>query len=51
MKDIKHKNEIIDSIQKFQLSESLIQALDDATQAKQVIEAVNCLKSINRQWH
>lgn len=51
MKDLKHKDEMIRSIEQLQLSNHLIVALEDQHQAENVVKAVNCLKDISTQWH
>lgn len=51
MKDQQYKVEIIRSIEQFQLPQHLIQALNNAKDAKQVIEAVDYLKSMREQWY
>ena len=51
MKDQKQKVEMIRSIEQLQLSNQLVQALDDIHQAETVIRAVNCLKYMTEQWH
>lgn len=51
MKDLKHKDEMIRSIEQLQLSNHLIVALEDQHQAENVVKAVNCLKHISTQWH
>ncbi|MEG0487107.1 MAG: hypothetical protein RR575_04135 [Acinetobacter sp.] len=51
MKDQKHKIEMIRSIEQLQLPDQLIQALDDAQLAENVVNAINYLKHISNQWH
>lgn len=51
MNDLKHKVEMIRSIEQLQLPSQFIQALDDAHQAKEMIKAINCLKQMNQQWY
>ena len=51
MKDLKHKVEMIRSIEQLQLPNQFIQALDDAHQAKEMIKAINYLKQMNQQWY
>lgn len=51
MKDQKHKIEMIRSIEQLQLPTQLIQALDDAQQAENVVNAINHLKYMTHQWH
>ncbi|WP_167374972.1 hypothetical protein [Acinetobacter piscicola] len=51
MKDQKRKVEMIRSIEQLQLSNQLIQALDDAQLAENVVKAINCLKHMSNQWH
>ena len=51
MKDQKHKIEMIRSIEQLQLPTQLIQALDDAQQAENVVNAINHLKHMTYQWH
>ncbi|ENU57558.1 MULTISPECIES: hypothetical protein [Acinetobacter] len=51
MKDLKHKVEMIRSIEQLQLPNQFIQALDDAHQAKEMIKAINYLKEMNQQWY
>ena len=51
MKDLKHRVEMIRSIEQLQLPNQFIEALDDAHQAKEMIKAINCLKQMNQQWY
>jgi len=51
MKDLKHKVEMIRSIEQLQLPNQFIETLDDAHQAKEMIKAINCLKQMNQQWY
>jgi len=51
MKDQKHKIEMIRSIEQLQLPTQLIQALDDAQLAENVVNAINHLKYMTNQWH
>ena len=51
MKDQKHKIEMIRSIEQLQLPTQLIQALDDAQLAENVVNAINHLKHMTHQWH
>ena len=51
MTDQQHKVEMIRSIEQLQLPNHLIQALDDAQQADNIVQAINCLKHISHQWH
>ena len=51
MRNLKHKLEMIQSIQDLQLPNSLIYALNDEQQAVQLITAITCLKNITQQWH
>ena len=51
MRNLKHKLEMIQSIQDLQLPHSLIYALNDEQQAAQLITAIACLKNITPQWH
>ena len=51
MKDQKRKVEVIRSIEQLQLPNQLIQALDDAQLAENVVHAINYLKNMSHQWH
>ena len=51
MRNLKHKLEMIQSIQDLQLHNSLIYSLNDEQQAAQLITAIACLKNITQQWH
>lgn len=51
MTDLKHKVEMIRSIENLQLSTDLITALDDVHQAKDVVEAVNSLQNLVEHWN
>ncbi|ENV34804.1 hypothetical protein [Acinetobacter gerneri] len=51
MKDQKHKSEMIRSIENLQLPQHLITALDDAQQAKTVIQAISQLQVMTEKWH
>ena len=51
IKDQKHKIEMIRSIEQLQLPTQLIQALDDAQLAENVVNAINHLKHMTNQWH
>ena len=51
MADQKRKIETIRHIESLQLSATLIQALDDAQQAENVVNAINYLKHMTHQWH
>lgn len=51
MRNLKHKLEMIQSIQDLQLPNSLIYSLNDEQQAAQLITAIACLKNITQQWH
>lgn len=51
MKDLTQKSEVIRSIEQFQLSEHLIEALDRTQDAQKVIEVVDFLKSFHEQWY
>lgn len=51
MKDLKHKVEMIRSIEQLQLPNHFIQALDDTHQAKQIIKAIHYLKEMSQQWY
>ena len=51
MQDLKHKVEMIRSIEQLQLPNQFIQALDDVHQAKEMIKAINCLKEMSQQWY
>ncbi|MDV2440273.1 hypothetical protein QR665_12450 [Acinetobacter gerneri] len=51
MKDQKHKSEMIRSIKSLQLPQHLITALDDAQQAKAVIQAISQLQVMTEKWH
>lgn len=51
MTDLKHKVEMIRSIENLQLSTDLIHALNDAQQAEYVVEAVNSLQNLVQHWN
>lgn len=51
MKDQKRKIEMIRSIKMLQLPQHLITELDDAKQAKTVIEAISALQAMTNNWH
>ena len=51
MTDLQRKVELIRSIQSLQLPETLVHALDDAQQARAVIEAVDGLQHLVEQWN
>ncbi|MCU4413367.1 hypothetical protein KTH71_04820 [Acinetobacter sp. WU_MDCI_Axc73] len=51
MRDTVHKNQVIQSIRHLQLSESLVIALDDVQQAKEIIVMLDSLQHFSEQWH
>ncbi len=51
MTDSVRKNNTIRHIQKLQLSQNLIFALDDRIQAEEVADAVEQLIQLNHHWH
>ena len=51
MADQKRKIETIRHIESLQLSASLFQALDDATEAECVAEAIQSLQGLTEQWN
>jgi hypothetical protein len=51
MKDLKQKVEMIKSIQNLQLSDNLIQQLDDAHNAQYIVEAVHSLETLTKHWN
>ena len=51
MTDLQHKAKLIRSIQSLQLPETFIHALEDAQQAPNIIEAVDCLQHWAEQWN
>lgn len=51
MVDQQRKTEIIRSIEKMQLSSALIMALDHASSAEAVAEAVYTLSGFSEQWN
>ncbi|MGE8683893.1 MAG: hypothetical protein ACN6OV_05330 [Acinetobacter sp.] len=51
MADQVRKTETIRSIENLQLTENLIQALDDAVQAECVAQAICSLQQLNEQWY
>ncbi|WP_171406771.1 hypothetical protein [Acinetobacter guerrae] len=50
MRDSIHKKQIIQSIHRLQLSETLVIALDDAQQAKEIITLLDSLQNFSEQW-
>lgn len=51
MTDQKRKIETIRSIQFLQLTENLIDALDDAAEAECIAEAIRSLQGLTEQWN
>ncbi len=51
MADQIRKTETIRSIERMQLTENLINAMDNAGQAEAVAQAVNSLQLLNDQWY
>ena len=51
MADQKRKIETIRRIESLQLSDSLIQAMDDANTAECVAEAIRSLQGLAEQWN
>lgn len=51
MTDLQHKVKLIRSIQSLQLPETLVHALDNAQQARAVIEAIDGLQHLVEQWN
>ncbi len=51
MKDQKRKIEMIRSIETLQLPQHLISELDNAKQAKAVVEAISALQAMTSNWH
>ena len=50
MRDLVHKKQMIQSIHHLQLSETLITALDDDQQAKDIIAMLDSLQDFSSQW-
>ncbi len=51
MADQKRKTETIQHIQRLQLPETLIQSLDDASEAESVAMAIQSLQGLVQQWN
>ncbi|MEJ2898331.1 hypothetical protein [Acinetobacter sp. NS-4] len=51
MADQKRKLETIRSIENLQLSNVLIRGLDDVQQAETIVEAINSLQELTKQWN
>lgn len=51
MKDLKHKLVTIQTIHQLQLHDGLVDALDDAEQAKEILQAVDTLLEFTQQWN
>ena len=51
MTDQIRKTETIRRIQRLQLSDSLIQGLDDAIQAESIVTAIQSLQCLSEHWN